>query len=231
MSPDSPWRQALVEEVRRDLSAIRHLTHRPVPCQPVMKALGKVPREEFVPGETATSAYENIPLPIGFGQTISQPSIVALMTDMIHPQPDQVVLEIGTGSGYQAAILAEVVKQVYSVELVEALAMKAQRRLARLGYANIEIRVGDGCEGWPEHAPFDAILVTAAASRMPAALIDQLKPGGTLVIPIGRPYHGQDLVEVKKDPHGMVTERAVLPVAFVPLIGSENSGAYRGLDS
>lgn len=220
-----------MDEVRHDLAGICHLTHRPGPSRLVLDALGKVPREAFVPDELVPNAYENLPLPIGYGQTISQPSIVALMTDIVAPRPDAVVLEIGTGSGYQTAILAELFKQVYSVELVEVLARRARQRLADLGYANVETRLGDGCEGWPEHAPFDAILVTAAAEKMPTALIDQLKPGGTMVIPIGRPYSGQDLIEVHKDAQGKVTERAVLPVAFVPLVGSASSGPYRIFDS
>jgi protein-L-isoaspartate(D-aspartate) O-methyltransferase len=172
-----------------------------------------------VPAELQPQAYANHPLPIGLGQTISQPYIVALMTELIQPEAEDVVLEIGTGSGYQAAILSRLVKQVYSLEIVETLAEQARERLTRLGYENVEVRTGNGHFGWPEHAPYDAILVTAAAPQLPPALIEQLKPGGTLVIPIGNAFSGQELRVVTKNAQGQIEQRNALPVIFVPMTG------------
>jgi protein-L-isoaspartate(D-aspartate) O-methyltransferase len=185
---------------------------------PVRAALAKVERHRFVPAGQQSLAYRNHPLPIGSGQTISQPYIVALSTDLIAPQPAQRVLEIGTGSGYQAAMLAEIVSKVYSIELVPSLGREAAQRLRALGYANVEVRIGDGYAGWPEQAPFDAIVVTAAAPRVPEALVDQLKPGGRMVIPVGASYAAQELLLVEKRPDGSVERRNVLPVRFVPLV-------------
>jgi protein-L-isoaspartate(D-aspartate) O-methyltransferase len=182
----------------------------------VMEAMGKVPRHEFVPAEIRPFAYENMPLPIGFGKTISQPFIVALMTDLLEPAPGEVVLEIGTGLGYQSAILAELVKQVWSVEIVEELAMEAERRLRRLGYRNVGVRIGDGSGGWADHAPFDKIIVTAAPELVPPALIQQLKPGGRMVLPAGLP-EAQQLMVVDKEPGGRTRMREVLAVRFTPL--------------
>lgn len=184
----------------------------------VMAAMAKVPRHEFVPPDVAYAAYEDGPLPIGHGQTISQPYIVALMTDLLQPEAEDVILEVGTGSGYQAAVLSLLVRQVYSVEVVQALAEEAAARLKRLAYNNIETRCGDGYHGWPEHAPYDGIIVTAAAPEVPQPLIDQLKPGGRLIVPVGGRYTGQDLVMLEKDKQGQIHSRSVLPVAFVPLI-------------
>ena len=217
----------LLEEIREEVWATRHLTGRQVLEERVMEALRKVPRHEFVPDELQYSAYANHPLPIGHGQTISQPYIVALMTDLIRPRPDDVVLEIGTGSGYQAAILAKLVRKVYTMEIVEELAAAAGERLRRMGYDNVEVRAGNGQLGWPEYAPYDAILVAAAARRIPSALIDQLRPGGTLVIPIGEQHAAQDLLVVRKHESGRVEERNVLPVAFVPLTGTDEEQAMR----
>lgn len=211
----------LLDEIREEMRGTRHYTGRAALDQRVVAALGAVPRHAFVPDELQYSAYANRPLPIGHGQTISQPYIVALMTDLIRPRADDVVLEIGTGSGYQAAILSRLVKQVYSVEIVDALALQAAARLQRLGYDNVEVRAGNGRQGWPQHAPYDAILVTAAAVTIPAALIEQLKPGGSLVIPVGAPHDAQDLVLVSKDADGRIAQRSVLPVAFVPLTGAQ----------
>lgn len=185
----------------------------------VMAAMKKVSRHEFVPEELHYLAYANGPLAIGFGQTISQPFIVALMTDLLEPHGEDVVLEVGTGSGYQAAVLSQLVKQVYSIEIVAALATEATARLQRLGYANVEVRGGDGYHGWKEHAPFDGIIVTAAAPAIPPPLIEQLKPDGRLVIPVGAPHGGQMLTVVKKNARGEIVLRDVLPVAFVPLTG------------
>jgi protein-L-isoaspartate(D-aspartate) O-methyltransferase len=186
----------------------------------VMAAMAKVPRHEFVPLDLISAAYENGPLPIGHGQTISQPYIVALMTDLLQPEPEDVMLEIGTGSGYQSAVLSLLVSRVYSIEVVRALADEAAARLKRLGYNNIETRCGDGYQGWPEHAPYDGIIVTAAAPEVPEPLIDQLKPGGRLIVPVGGRLTGQDLLVLEKDEQGKIFRRSVLPVAFVPLIRS-----------
>jgi protein-L-isoaspartate(D-aspartate) O-methyltransferase len=186
---------------------------------PVRAALARVPRHEFVPPEMREHAYLNRPLPIGSDQTISQPYIVALMTELAAVGPGARVLEVGTGSGYQAAVLAEIVEHVYTVEIIEDLGRRAQQTLRRLGYANVTVRIGDGYHGWPEQAPFDAILVTAAPESVPQPLIDQLKPGGRLVIPVGRQGEAQSLQVVTRDASGRVGVRDVLPVGFVPLTG------------
>ncbi len=184
----------------------------------VRAALGKVERHRLVPPAQASAAYRNHPLPIGSGQTISQPYIVALSTDLLAPQADHVVLEVGTGSGYQAAVLAEVVKQVYSIEVIESLGRAAAARLAELGYRNVEVRIGDGYQGWPEKAPFDGILVTAAAPQVPPALVEQLKTGGRMVIPVGGSDAIQYLKVLTKRADGGYDEKRVLPVRFVPLV-------------
>lgn len=194
-------------------------TDRPAFSPAVMAAIARVPRHQFVPEAQVPHAYENRPLPIGYGQTISQPYIVALMTDLAQPQPDHVVLEIGTGSGYQAAVLAELVGRVYTVEIIEPLAQRAAEQLKALGYHHVETRIGDGYYGWEEAAPFDAILVTAAASHIPPPLIRQLKPGGRMVIPVGAQFLAQYLLLVEKQKDGAVTTRQILPVRFVPLTG------------
>ncbi|MEN8260471.1 MAG: protein-L-isoaspartate(D-aspartate) O-methyltransferase [Pseudomonadota bacterium] len=186
----------------------------------VLQAMRKVPRHEFVPLHLQSSAYENRPLPIGHGQTISQPYIVAIMTDLIKPGPDDRVLEIGTGSLYQAAVLAELVREVYTIEIIEPLGRQAEERVRRLGYKTIHTRIGDGYYGWEEAAPFDAIVVTAAASTIPPPLIRQLKPGGRMMIPVGGRFTVQQLVLVMKDAAGKITTRLVLPVRFVPLTGA-----------
>jgi protein-L-isoaspartate(D-aspartate) O-methyltransferase len=184
----------------------------------VMAAMAKVPRHEFVPPDLAYAAYEDGPLPIGYGQTISQPYIVALMTDLLQPEPEDVMLEVGTGSGYQSAVLSLLVSRVYSIEAVKALAEEAAARLKRLAYHNIETRWGDGYHGWPEHAPYDGIIVTAAAPAVPQPLIEQLKPGGRLVVPVSERLLGQNLLLLEKDKEGRIHQRSVLPVAFVPLV-------------
>ena len=185
----------------------------------VMAVMARVPRHEFVPADQLGSAYRNRPLPIGHGQTISQPYIVALMTDLARVEPGHKVLEVGTGSGYQAAVMAHLAKAVYTIEIVEPLGLQATQRLHKLGYANVEVRVGDGYYGWVEQAPFDAILVTAAASHVPPPLILQLKPGGRMVIPVGAAFMVQQLMLVEKNLDGTVSTRQILPVAFVPLTG------------
>jgi len=183
----------------------------------VLTAMNKVPRHRFVPADQEPNAYANRPLPIGNGQTISQPFIVALMTDMLGLKATDRVLEIGTGCGYQAAVLAELAREVYTIEIVAPLAREAAARFAELGYRNINARSGDGYRGWPAHAPFDAIIVTAAAPEVPPALIEQLKPGGKLVIPVGAQWSGQELRIIEKDQHGKTTTRNALAVRFVPL--------------
>ncbi len=189
---------------------------------PVMDVVGRVPRHEFVPVELKPYAYLNRPLPIGFDKTISQPFIVALMTDLLDLQPTDVVLEIGTGLGYQAAILAELVHKVYSIVLIEELASQAEQRLERLGYSNIEFKIGNGCYGWPEFAPFDKIIVTAAPDLMPPELLHQLKPAGKMVIPAGL-QDAQQLILVCKEPDGRITTQELLPVRFSRLEGDESS--------
>jgi len=192
-------------------------TGRPEFSAGVIAAIGKVPRHRFVPQAMVASAYENRPLPIGGGQTISQPYIVALMTELLDAKPGDVVLEVGTGSGYQAAVLAEIVASVYSIEIVESLGKKAAAALSALGYRNTVTRIGDGYDGWKEHAPFDGILVTAAPAQVPQPLIDQLKPGGRLVIPVGGRFDVQDLLVIEKRQDGSTLTRRTIPVRFVPL--------------
>ena len=183
----------------------------------VLAAMGAVPRHLFVPQDQQDEAYADYPLPIGEGQTISQPSLVALMTHLLRPKPGDTVLEVGTGSGYQAAILSRLVSRVYTIEIVGPLARQASGRLARLGYANVTVRHGDGYAGWPAHAPFDSIIVTAGAPHVPRPLIDQLKPGGRMVIPVGPADSTQRLKLIVKDARGRTKERMIVPVRFVPL--------------
>jgi protein-L-isoaspartate(D-aspartate) O-methyltransferase len=182
----------------------------------VREALAKVPRHLFVPASQQRHAYEDRPLPIGHGQTISQPRIVALMTDLLELSKEDRVLEVGTGSGYQAAVLAELAGRVYTIEIVEPLGSAARERLARLGYGNVEVRIGDGYQGWEEHAPFDAIMVTAGAGAVPPPLLRQLKPGGRMVIPVGPVESIQFLTLFEKRPDGSIRESRVAPVRFVP---------------
>lgn len=183
----------------------------------VLAAMGAVPRHLFVPPGQRDEAYADYPLPIGEGQTISQPSLVALMTHLLRPKRGDTVLEVGTGSGYQAAILSRLVRRVYTIEIVGPLARQASGRLARLGYANVAVRHGDGYAGWPDHAPFDSIIVTAGAPHVPKPLIDQLKPGGRMVIPVGPANSAQRLKLIVKDARGRMQERIIIPVRFVPL--------------
>ncbi len=201
-------RQRMVQE---------QLMSRGIHDERVLAAMAKVPREEFVPADERAAAYTDHPLPIGYDQTISQPYIVAFMTEQLHPKPSDRVLEIGTGSGYQAAILAELVAEVYTIELVEPLARNAEATLARLGYKNLHVKVGDGYKGWPENAPFDAIIVTCAPDRVPRPLTDQLKDGGRMIIPVGNRF-AQELYLLEKK-NGQLKESAVLPVRFVPMAG------------
>jgi len=211
-------RARMVVEIDATYTDTRTLTGLAAMSPRVRAAMGKVERHRLVGTAQQAIAYRNHPLPIGQGQTISQPYIVALSTDLIVPSPHMVVLEVGTGSGYQAAVLAEIVKQVYSIELLAPLGREAASRLKEMGYANIEVRIGDGYKGWPEKGPFDAIVVTAAAPSIPQALVDQLKPGGRMVIPVGASGDVQRLLVVTKDANGVVAQREVLPVRFVPLV-------------
>jgi protein-L-isoaspartate(D-aspartate) O-methyltransferase len=188
----------------------------------VLQVMTDVPRHAFVPEDVRGEAYEDRPLPIGYGQTISQPFIVALMTDLLDLEQGDKVLEVGTGSGYQAAVRAPLADQVYSIEIVPGLGASAQQALERVGYANVETRVGDGYYGWPEQAPFDGIVVTAAANHIPPPLIEQLKPGGRMIIPVGSAFFSQQLVLVEKTEAGKITTRQLLPVRFVPLTGEHS---------
>jgi protein-L-isoaspartate(D-aspartate) O-methyltransferase len=212
-------RAEMVREIESEVRLTRRHLGKDALDPRVVAAMGAVPRHDFVAPEHAGAAYVNAPLPIGDGQTISQPYMVAVMTDMIAPEPDHIVLEIGTGCGYQSAILAELVARVHSIEIIPELGRAAAARLADLGYTNVEARIGDGREGWPEHAPYDGILVTAAGRRVPETLVEQLRPGGRMAIPVGGRLGGQSLLLVEKDRDGGVRERVVLPVAFVPLVG------------
>ncbi len=215
-------RQAMVSEIEADVELTSSYIGADELDQRVMKAMGTVPRHEFVPDEIRRYAYENRPLPIGYGQTISQPYIVALMTDLLDPAPGHSVLEVGTGSGYQAAILAELVANVYTIEIVEELGSRASKDLARLGYDNVEVRIGDGYYGWESVSPFDSILVAAAASHIPPPLLRQLKPGGRMIIPVGSRFLTQYLVLVEKSFDGVVKTHQILPVRFVPLTGGHD---------
>jgi len=210
-------RKRMVEEIAALTRETRVDTGRASLSERVMGAMAKVPRHEFVPALERRNAYANRPLPIGRGQTISQPFIVALMSDLMEVKPGDRVLEIGTGSGYQAALLAELAGTVYTIEIVEPLAREAAERLKRLGYRNVMTRTGDGYQGWPEHAPFDAIMVTAAPREVPQPLVDQLKPGGRLVVPVGGQAAGQSLLLIEKQPDGKISRRTILAVRFVPL--------------
>jgi protein-L-isoaspartate(D-aspartate) O-methyltransferase len=215
-------RQQLVEEIEQDVRDTSLYLDKQALDPRVMTAISRVPRHQFVPGAQRHHAYANRPLPIGFGQTISQPYIVALMSDLIKPRAGDRVLELGTGSGYQAAILAELTGQVFSIEIIDALGKQATERLARLGYDNVTVRIGDGYYGWEEHAPFDAIVVTAAAGHVPPPLVAQLKPGGRMVIPVGSRFLTQQLVLIEKQPDGQLVTRQILPVMFVPLTGDHD---------
>lgn len=219
---DDPYRVqrlGMIREIQEDLGATSERLDRKALSPCVLEAMTNTPRHEFVPELLRRYAYENRPLPVGQGQTISQPYIVAIMTELLETDRESVVLEVGTATGYQAAVLAHCVKEVYTIEIIPELAEEARERLKRLGYRNIEVRVGDGYYGWKEHAPFDGILVTAAAPHIPPLLVEQLKPGGRMIIPVGQPRTTQSLMLVEKKKDGEVTTRQLLPVVFVPLTG------------
>ena len=212
-------RAVLVAEIKSDVEKSSDFLEKDQLDNRVLDAIYKVPRHEFVPVKQRRWAYKNRPLPIGYGQTISQPAIVAIMTDLLQLEQTDRVLEIGTGSAYQAAVLAELVDRVYSIEIVPELAERAATDLQRTGYADVNTRQGDGYYGWKEAAPFDAIIVTAAASHIPPSLVKQLKPGGRMIIPVGGQFMVQHLVLVTKNTDDRVTTRQILPVQFVPLTG------------
>jgi protein-L-isoaspartate(D-aspartate) O-methyltransferase len=201
---------------QRERMVDRQIERRGIENERVLQALRDVKRHLFVPPEEIAQAYEDHPLPIGYGQTISQPYIVALMTESIEPKANDRVLEIGTGSGYQAAVLSKLVKEVYSIEIVESLGREAAERLQNLGYANVTVRVGDGYKGWPDQAPFDAIVVTAAPPEIPQALVDQLAEGGRMVVPVGTSF--QELLLIEKKKGGEVSKRVITAVRFVPMV-------------
>lgn len=217
----------MIADIEREVEYTSRLIGKRALDPRVMKAMEEVPREAFVPGNMKHFAFENGPLPIGYGQTISQPYIVALMSDLLQTQDDHVVLEIGTGSGYQTAILSRLVRQVYSIEVVSELGEASAGRLKELGYTNVECRIGNGYTGWPEHAPYNGIIVTAAATRIPQPLIEQLVTGGRLVIPVGDPYGAQELIVVTRGEGDHIDVREILGVAFVPM-QEEAGGADQG---
>ena len=211
-------RMRMVEEIREMAYDASDYVSGPI-SEKVLAIMSQVPRHRFVPEDELYSAYYNNPLPIGHGQTISQPYIVALMTDLLELDRQKTILEVGTGSGYQAAVLSELAGKVYSIEIVAALASLAAQRLDELGCANVEVKAGDGSAGWPEHAPYDGIIVTAAAEHIPQPLLGQLKPGGRLVIPLGGRYDAQELLLITKDSEGVFHRKNIEPVRFVPLVG------------
>lgn len=217
---DSVRRATMVREIEDNVRVTRHELKRDRLDARVLEALGSVPRHAFVPASLRAEAYDNRPLAIGYGQTISQPYIVAVMTDLLDLPPGSRVLEVGTGSGYQAAILAKLAAEVFSIEIIEPLGVQAAQRLKQQHYDNVHVRIGDGYYGWEEKAPFDAIIVTAAASHVPPPLIRQLKRGGRMIIPVGTRFLVQQLVLVEKDQKDQVTTRQLLPVRFVPLTGT-----------
>jgi len=219
-------RQSMIAEIAEQAIYVSARIGKAAFSQRVMEVMDKVPRHAFVPAELQQYAYANTPLPIGFDKTISQPFIVALMTDLIDIQPTDTVLEVGTGLGYQAAIVAALARKVYSVELIEALSEQASQRLTRLGFTNVELKIGNGAYGWAEHAPFDKVIVTAAPDLIPSPLIDQLKPGGKMAIPAGL-SDAQQLILIEKDAQGSVTTKDIIPVRFSQLEGSEPNGSAR----
>lgn len=210
--------ETMLADIERETFLTQYFIGKDKLSAKVMAAMRAVPRDKFVPPELKVLAYHNGPLEIGYRQTISQPYIVALMTDLLALEPDDTVLEIGTGSGYQTAVLSQLAHKVYSVEVINELALAAGERLKALNYTNIEIRTDNGYQSWPEHAPYDAIIVTAAAPYIPSVIIEQLKPEGKMVIPIGQPYLPQTLLLINKNQQGNIEVNDMLGVAFVPLV-------------
>ena len=214
-SRDDPYKATRERMVRKDIAG-SSWGRTGVKDKAVLEAMRTVPRHEFVPGHYQRRAYSDGPLPIGYGQTISQPYIVAIMTELLGVDEDDIALEIGTGSGYQAAVLAEIVKKVHSIEIIKKLGEEATKRLKSLGYDKVDVKIGDGYFGWAKHGPFDAIIVTAAASHIPPPLVEQLKPGGKMIIPVGQPFQVQHLMLLEKGKDGSVVKRNIMPVRFVP---------------
>ena len=215
--------QRMLKDIEMEVNLTQNLIGKNSLDERVMAAMKQVPRHEFIPREFSYYAYDNGPVPIGSGQTISQPYIVALMTDLLNTKPTDTVLEIGTGSGYQSAILSKLVKKVYTIEILEDLAVEANQRLHRLNYKNVMVRHGDGYFGCEEYSPYDGIIVTAAAPFVPVPLIEQLNEGARLVIPVGLPFHYQELIVVEKKPNGTIETRNILGVSFVPLTGEHDA--------
>lgn len=226
-----PGIKRMIADIESEVAFTRHFIGKSALAPEVMTAMRNTPREEFVPADLQPFAYDNGALPIGMGQTISQPYIVALMTDLLQPQQEDKVLEIGTGSGYQTAILAQLVRMVYTIEVIKELGEAAVERLQRLHYTNIKTRIGNGYHGWPEFAPYDGIIVTAAASHIPQSLIEQLRPGGRMVIPIGLPYMHQELMLIEKDIENNTHVKDILGVAFVPLQEEDADGTGKEITS
>jgi protein-L-isoaspartate(D-aspartate) O-methyltransferase len=212
------WPQDDLYRAQRNRMVDRQIAAREIRDARVLQAMRDTPRHLFVPPESRAQAYEDHPLPIGHGQTISQPYIVAAMTELLDIRPESKVLEIGTGSGYQTAVAARLAAHVYSIEIVPELAKTSAALLAKLGYTNVTVRHGDGYQGWPDHAPFDRIIVTAAPPEIPKALIEQLRPGGKMVVPVGKSPLDQELLVVEKQPDGSIRRRSVFPVRFVPMV-------------
>ncbi len=217
--PHPAFNERIREREQMVKTGIENYPYQPVRDPDVLRAMRQVPRHVFVPVEYAREAYRNSPMSIGYNQTISQPFIVAHMTELLELKPDHNILEIGTGSGYQAAVLAELCNQVHTIEIIPPLGQQAEALLKNLGYDNIHVRIGDGYEGWPEVAPFDRIIVTCAPDDIPQPLLDQLAPGGRIVIPVGKPNQTQYMVVVTKDRKGRISQKRHYPVRFVPMTG------------
>lgn len=222
MFAQTPFSERLAEREKMVRDHILNYPNNPVKDEKVLEALRRVPRHRFVPAEYQEMAYRNSPLPIGYDQTISQPVIVAHMTELLDIQPEDKILEIGTGSGYQAAVLAELCHHIFSMEIVVPLAKRAKKILQELGYTQVRVQIGNGYLGWPEEAPFDKIIVTCAPDQIPQALLDQLLPGGKMIIPVGGRFETQYMVEIKKSPGGKLTKKRHYPVRFVPMTGRKN---------
>lgn len=222
--PYARERERMLEEIEATMRATRENTGRSKLSTRVRQAMARVPRHRFVPADQQPLAYADFALPIGEGQSISEPFIVALMTELLESAPADRVLEVGTGSGYQAAVLAECVARVFSIEIVRLLGERAAALLSELGYRNVEVRIGDGYQGWPDAAPFDRIIVTAAPDHVPQPLVDQLKPGGKMVIPVGAPGQAQDLLLITKEAGGSTVTERKIPVRFVPLMRERKPG-------
>jgi protein-L-isoaspartate(D-aspartate) O-methyltransferase len=217
----------MIREIELEVAATRRYIGKDALDPRVMAAMRLVPRDAFMPAGVRQMAYANMPVSIGYGQTVSQPYIVALMTDLLDPQPDDFILEVGTGSGYQAAVLSQLVRKVYSTEVIGPLAEQAAARLQQLGYLNVEVQAGDGYYGWPAHAPYDGIIVTAAAPHISQPLVEQLKPGAHLVIPVGAPYADQQLMLIEKNFDESSSKKDILAVVFVPLTGAHHDQPAR----